>query len=951
MNSPNSTTGTSPSVAPPTRSFNVLLADGSRLRVTCRDLAAQLRQERTATLKRLRQGRAEALADIADRIGEARIRREFEANQRAMDAAIRRLSKQVRVRPEPRRSSTSTWSPRSRPNRTDHSGAVFRSRATSALSRPDRLGREGIMLRIRYVRAGGKHASVGCLRRHWRYIAREAAVTLDGEGEPIVLSNLGDDIDEVANALNLQEQVLREMRKNAKLGFRMIGAFPYGLPVEARREVLHRLGDELFGARDLPWSAAAHDADPAANVDNPHFHLDYGLLPMVRQADGSFIISNDLRTDLDGQEGLRFIRHTVARVMTEVAQQYGLDRTFTALSYHERGMDREGGEHIGQEGTAAHRRGEHVATIARNEVKGRLAEAREKARRARERLNAFERLKQAITVTEAAPLIDAAPVDAAIDTAALISAAPAIADNIPQIDTLAASPAPSLPPIPAVIATAAAHDGKATETGVAPPPTVTPAGEADHIDDPPIVSSVGSGAPVTQIPASLAAIGIPPPRMAAPVMPHADARLAPIVEEVIAMKKLGREAPAMAMPPEISRLSATAPRLAPTPSLWRIGQKPSDDAADRDTVRLIEKLLREEEKRRRDAGVNAPVQSNINTTHAAAFEALRLRDEWLGRDEHGRYTVSDEALHATGLARDDLVTPAAQAALEEIGFGQVDRFDPVLNDQSGDQVFQVKGGVIRLDGRFPAALRNDVARWSDNLHFRAFVGQVWPEIRPALDQHPGAPVLSAVTTETHRQHRLEQLFDAIACERHYLAKGQGVRVVDPKLLARFHLAPDDVAGDEARKRLADIAEQQAAEVSQIAAYVRRSPHHIVSDGEGWLLEERAPAHIRNLVAVWRNDATMQRALGRVAGVRSAEVPQAEAQRGVRTGPFPERPGAAWRRGRALRERAMAASDAMERLDDSHMPQPGQRIERPGTATTTHTVGVAWSHVMQGAGRD
>lgn len=160
------------------------------------------------------------------------------------------------------------------------------------------------MLRIRYVRAGGKHASPGCLRRHWRYIAREAAVTLDSDGRQIVLSNLGDNVDEVADALALQEQVLREMRKNAKLGFRMVGAFPYGLPVDARREVLQRIGEELFGARDLPWTAAAHDADPGAKVDNPHFHLDYGLLPMARQADDSFVISNDLRTDLDGQEGV-----------------------------------------------------------------------------------------------------------------------------------------------------------------------------------------------------------------------------------------------------------------------------------------------------------------------------------------------------------------------------------------------------------------------------------------------------------------------------------------------------------------------------------------------------------------------------------------------------------------------------------------------------------------------
>ena len=434
MKSSISTPGASPSIAPPTRSFLVLLADGTRLRVTDRDLAVQLRQERSATLKRLRQSRKEALADIADRIGEARIRREFEAAEREMDAAIRSLSKQVRVKSERQRSSSSM---RSRPPKmmtTGHSGIVITRITTSALGRRDSLGREGIMLRIRYVRAGGKHASSGCLRRHYGYIARVAAVTLDSNGTPIVLGNIGDTAEDIAAALDLQEKVLRAMRKNAKLGFRIVGAFPYGLPADARREIPQRIGDEVFGKRGLPWTGAAHDADPGASVDNPHFHLDYSTLPMELQPDGSFVVSNDLRTDLDGQEGLRFIRHSVARVMTEVAHEYGLDRSFTALSYRERGMDREGGEHVGQEGTAAHRRGEHVASIARNEGKQRLAEAREKARRAHDRLDALEQLKRAIVAMPTSPDLASDLVVVTAGVALTLPAAPTIV--APEIATV-----------------------------------------------------------------------------------------------------------------------------------------------------------------------------------------------------------------------------------------------------------------------------------------------------------------------------------------------------------------------------------------------------------------------------------------------------------------------------------------------------------------------------------
>lgn len=363
-----------------------------------------------------------------------------------MDAAIRRLSKQVRVKPEPRRSSTSGGNISSRPRSTGHSGIVMvkRAHAASALARRDRLGREGLMLRVRYVRAGGKHASPGCLRRHWFYIAREAAVMLDSEGEPIVLSNLGVTIEDIAEGVALQEQVLRATRKNAKLRFRMVGAFPYGFPVDARREVLQRIGHQLFGARGLPWSGAAHDADPAAEVDNPHFYLDYGLLPMARQPDGSFIVSNDLRTDLDGQEGLRFIRHMAAHVMTEVARDYGLERTFTALSYRERGMDRDGGEHVGQEATAAHRRGDYVAAVARNEAKRGGAEARDKVRRARERLEALEQLKRAIAAQAASiPSMTVPPeVETALSGAG--SVVPTMSDLPAMVDAFSAASVPRL---------------------------------------------------------------------------------------------------------------------------------------------------------------------------------------------------------------------------------------------------------------------------------------------------------------------------------------------------------------------------------------------------------------------------------------------------------------------------------------------------------------------------
>lgn len=179
MNSSNSSHRPKTSRAHPTPSFLVILDDGTRHRVSDRELAKQMSQARTATLKRLRQSRAEALTAVADKIECQRIRRDFERAERDLDAAIRRFHKRVRVQPELRRRAPAARKRKSTVAGTGHSGLVMKARpqTSSALARLDRAGREGMMLRIRYVRAGGRHAAIGCVVRHWRYIAREAAVS------------------------------------------------------------------------------------------------------------------------------------------------------------------------------------------------------------------------------------------------------------------------------------------------------------------------------------------------------------------------------------------------------------------------------------------------------------------------------------------------------------------------------------------------------------------------------------------------------------------------------------------------------------------------------------------------------------------------------------------------------------------------------------------------------
>ena len=195
--------------------------------------------------------------------------------------------------------------------------------------------------------------------------------------------------------------------------------------------------------------------------------------------------------------------------------------------------------------------------------------------------------------------------------------------------------------------------------------------------------------------------------------------------------------------------------------------------------------------------------------------------------------------------------------------------------------------------------------------------------RERVDAERATIEAERVAADDHRRRTVAKLFAAIAEERHYLAKQNGSPVVGSSLLARFGLTPADITGEAERKQIALLAERQATEISKIAIHVERSPEDLVRHGDGWLLADSAPADVRALAAAWRQDVTMQRALGRAAAKAAAAAPRRPVQ------PQPEQPGAGWRRARALREQAMAKSDTAERLDNAGLAQPGNRVERPG----------------------
>jgi hypothetical protein len=180
------------------------------------------------------------------------------------------------------------------------------------------------------------------------------------------------------------------------------------------------------------------------------------------------------------------------------------------------------------------------------------------------------------------------------------------------------------------------------------------------------------------------------------------------------------------------------------PAIWALGQMVTADPLDEATGKRLRDIVGPEEAKR-DAATQSNTSALAIAVHAAAFDALRLRDDWVGQDDRGTFTLSDEALHSAGLSRRDLATTAVQDALEAIGSEQVDRFNPVFNDFSGVAPFRFDQGAIRLNARFPVGLRNDVARWSTDPQFMSFFAKVWPNLRTDNANTPPRRVAASKT--------------------------------------------------------------------------------------------------------------------------------------------------------------------------------------------------------------
>jgi len=262
----------------------------------------------------------------------------------------------------------------------------------------------------------------------------------------------------------------------------------------------------------------------------------------------------------------------------------------------------------------------------------------------------------------------------------------------------------------------------------------------------------GSGSavlPLSDIGTIYPSVGMPPTlvilRNAAPRPPQMvglqDISVAaPSVDTPVTLAALGEHlVNVVRMPPAISRIGKEVQRLTGAEfSIWNLGPAITTDAADE--AKRLQEAVELEDARRRKAGIQCGISEIDNAARAAAFETLRLRNDWVGEDNQGYLTIPDEAIRAVGLTRAELVTPSAQDALRAMGDDQLDRFDPVFKDQSGRVPFRFDQGAILLDARFPIGLQNDVAKWSADPQFQSFFARLWPHLQADREQSITQPI-------------------------------------------------------------------------------------------------------------------------------------------------------------------------------------------------------------------
>ena len=371
MNLPAANSGTPSGSAspPPDQMFFIILPDGSCIPATRKAIGMVMRQARSDARKAVRIRRQEKAAQLQSSLEDRAAARRLLKELAEADRSIAKWHRfQVRSMPEKPSKATSPVIKRSveASSSTPHERGIARPQAASSWV-IDGAGFRGVIWQQSYLGRNSQGFYRGAVKDNWEYECRDEAVVRDAAGEPIIISNMGEDWVEIGTAWQCVEAA--SARKNATIQIRVIAPFDADMGQEEMIAALRHFCSTVLEPLGLPYSAVIHEPSEEGDQRNFHPHISLSLRPMRRIEPYIWEIADEVRGELDGRDGVQMLRHLWAHSMTEAAQGAGRNMHYTGLGYGARGIDFEAGEHLGEARNAMVRRGQHVAAHERNRIK------------------------------------------------------------------------------------------------------------------------------------------------------------------------------------------------------------------------------------------------------------------------------------------------------------------------------------------------------------------------------------------------------------------------------------------------------------------------------------------------------------------------------------------------------------------------------------------------------
>jgi len=408
MNSRSANSGGSASPVPPPPPIEVfvLLPDGSCIPATPDKLKIVLRQARSAATKQARLKAQEKAVELQCSLEDRAAARRLLQELAEIDLERRRMAATLRARVKADRPARQT------------SDVVKRvptlpSRRTIAMTQVpsswivDDLGMRGVHYDQRYIGRKSPGFYRGAARDRWEYEVRDEAVLRDASGEPVVIDNLGADVDEIGAAWQAIEDATQ--RKNGKIQIRIIVALDADASEAENIAALKHFCETVLEPLGLPYSAVIHRAPDAGDQRNVHAHILTNFRPTERVGPYCWSFADHVRGELDGKNGVQMLRHLWAHSMSEAAEQAQRDMRYTGLGYGARGLDLETGEHLDEARSAMSRRGDLVWAQERNRIKQARNAARLAIRDADKKIAALTALRDSLIAQADADRAGTAP--------------------------------------------------------------------------------------------------------------------------------------------------------------------------------------------------------------------------------------------------------------------------------------------------------------------------------------------------------------------------------------------------------------------------------------------------------------------------------------------------------------------------------------------------------------